>query len=204
MFSRPSSEDPDDSDLALGDVHSDEEMISRDVNSSDEDDDSNSDSGKGELDTQENNQAKAAGKKTKVHHIAKEIMSSEKVFVDVLKLLHIDFRDSVAQASRQLGKPVIEDRILNQILYYLPQLYELNRDLLRELEERLAHWADHQRIADIFVKKGPYLKMYSTYIKEFDKNVALLDEQCKKNPSFAAVVRDFEGALLPIPPGVTF
>lgn len=34
--------------------------------------------------------------------------------------------------------------------------------------------------------------MYSTYIKEFDKNVALLDEQCKKNPSFAAVVRDFE------------
>ncbi|XP_015270129.1 PREDICTED: FYVE, RhoGEF and PH domain-containing protein 6 [Gekko japonicus] len=191
-LSRPLSEDHEDSDLVLGEVHSDEEMISRDVNSSDEDDDSNSDSGKGELDTQENNQAKAAGKKTKVHHIAKEIMSSEKVFVDVLKLLHIDFRDSVAQASRQLGKPVIEDRILNQILYYLPQLYELNRDLLRELEERLAHWADHQRIADIFVKKGPYLKMYSTYIKEFDKNVALLDEQCKKNPSFAAVVRDFE------------
>lgn len=46
----------------------------------------------------------------------------------------------MAHASRQLGKPVIEDRVLNQILYYLPQLYELNRDLLRELEERLAHW----------------------------------------------------------------
>lgn len=51
---------------------------------------------------------------------------------------------------------------------------------------------EQQRIADIFVKKGPYLKMYSTYIKEFDKNIALLDEQCKKNPGFAAVVRDFE------------
>nr|XP_056703255.1 FYVE, RhoGEF and PH domain-containing protein 6 [Euleptes europaea] len=191
-LSRPSAEDPGDSGLVLGDLHSDEEVISRDANSSDEDDDSNSDSSKGELDTQENNQAKAAGKKTKAHLIAKEIMSSEKVFVDVLKLLHIDFRDSVTHASRQLGKPVIEDRILNQILYYLPQLYELNRDLLRELEERLAHWVDHQRISDIFVKEGPYLKMYSTYIKEFDKNVALLDEQCKKNPSFAAVVRDFE------------
>ncbi|KAK2534955.1 Fgd6 [Columba guinea] len=137
-------------------------------------------------------ESKAAGKKTKVYHIAKEIMSSEKVFVDVLKLLHIDFRDAVAHASRQLGKPVIEDRILNQILYYLPQLYELNRDLLRELEERLSHWLEHQRIADIFVKKGPYLKMYSTYIKEFDKNVALLDEQCKKNAGFASVVKDFE------------
>lgn len=58
----------------------------------------------------------------------------------VLFVLRQDFRDAVAHASRQLGKPVIEDRILNQILYYLPQLYELNRDLLRELEERLSHW----------------------------------------------------------------
>ncbi|KAI1239015.1 FYVE, partial [Lamprotornis superbus] len=112
--------------------------------------------------------------------------------VSVLFVLWQDFRDAVAHASRQLGKPVIEDRILNQILYYLPQLYELNRDLLRELEERLTHWLEHQRIADIFVKKGPYLKMYSTYIKEFDKNVALLDEQCKKNAGFASVVKDFE------------
>ncbi|XP_074023208.1 FYVE, RhoGEF and PH domain-containing protein 6 [Numenius arquata] len=175
--------------VIMGDLQSDEEDI---MNSSDEDDDTNSDSSKGEPDPQEDKQSKAAGKKTKVYHIAKEIMSSEKVFVDVLKLLHIDFRDAVAHASRQLGKPVIEDRILNQILYYLPQLYELNRDLLRELEERLSHWLEHQRIADIFVKKGPYLKMYSTYIKEFDKNVALLDEQCKKNAGFASVVKDFE------------
>ncbi|KAI1888034.1 hypothetical protein AGOR_G00180890 [Albula goreensis] len=103
-----------------------------------------------------------------------------------------DFRDAVAKASRLSGKPVIEERVLNQILYYLPQLYELNRDLLRELEERVARWNDHQHLADIFVKKGPYLKMYSTYIREFDKNVALLDEQCRKNSGFAAVVREFE------------
>ncbi|NWJ05540.1 FGD6 protein, partial [Crypturellus undulatus] len=184
---RTSEEHHDHPSVVMGDLQSDEEDI---MNSSDEDDDTNSDSSKGELDPQEDKQA--TGKKTKVYHIAKEIMSSEKVFVDVLKLLHIDFRDAVAHASRQLGKPVIEDRILNQILYYLPQLYELNRDLLRELEERLSHWLDHQRIADIFVKKGPYLKMYSTYIKEFDKNVALLDEQCKKNAGFASVVKDFE------------
>lgn len=56
---------------------------------------------------------------------------------------------------------------------------------------------EQQRIADIFVKKGPYLKMYSMYIKEFDKNIALLDEQCKKNPGFAAVVKEFEVFLLP-------
>uniref|UniRef100_A0A669CS22 FYVE, RhoGEF and PH domain containing 6 n=1 Tax=Oreochromis niloticus TaxID=8128 RepID=A0A669CS22_ORENI len=103
-----------------------------------------------------------------------------------------DFRDAVAKATRQNGKPVVDERILCQILYYLPQLYQLNKDLLRELEERVAHWSDHQRLSDIFVQKGPYLKMYSTYIRQFDNNVALLDEQCRKNPAFAAVVREFE------------
>ncbi|XP_039092556.1 FYVE, RhoGEF and PH domain-containing protein 6 isoform X2 [Hyaena hyaena] len=182
-----SQEGHNDLDLGLGELPSDEE---EDLNSSDEDDVS-SDSSKGDPDLGDK-QDEDTGMKSKVHHIAKEIMSSEKVFVDVLKLLHIDFRDAVAHASRQLGKPVIEDRILNQILYYLPQLYELNRDLLKELEERMSNWTEQHRIADIFVKKGPYLKMYSTYIKEFDKNIALLDEQCKKNPAFAAVVREFE------------
>lgn len=51
-----------------------------------------------------------------------------------------DFRGAVANASRQNGKPVIEERLLNQILYYLPQLYELNQDLLRELKLRVAKW----------------------------------------------------------------
>ncbi|XP_053441550.1 FYVE, RhoGEF and PH domain-containing protein 6 isoform X2 [Nycticebus coucang] len=183
-----SQEGQNDLNLGLGDLPSDEEEV---INSSDEDEVS-SESSKGEPDPLEDKQGEDNGMKSKVHHIAKEIMSSEKVFVDVLKLLHIDFRDAVAHASRQLGKPVMEDRILNQILYYLPQLYELNRDLLKELEERMLNWTEQQRIADIFVKKGPYLKMYSTYIKEFDKNIALLDEQCKKNPGFAAIVRDFE------------
>ncbi|XP_034382591.1 FYVE, RhoGEF and PH domain-containing protein 6 isoform X2 [Cyclopterus lumpus] len=168
------------------DVHSEEEEI----HSSDEEDGSSA-SSKEHLDVADRQQEDET-KRKKVVHIAQEIMSSEKVFVDVLKLLHIDFRDAVAKATRQNGKPVVDERILSQILYYLPQLYQLNRDLLRELEERVAHWSDHQRLSDIFVQKGPYLKMYSTYIRQFDNNVALLDEQCRKNAAFAAVVREFE------------
>uniref|UniRef100_A0A8C0JAL3 FYVE, RhoGEF and PH domain containing 6 n=1 Tax=Chelonoidis abingdonii TaxID=106734 RepID=A0A8C0JAL3_CHEAB len=180
-----SRHDHSDSNMLMGEVQSDEEII----NSSDEDDDTNSDSSKGELDLQEYKQVEILS-----YVLLPKASFSVRCgfFCFVVSVLRQDFRDAVAHASKQLGKPVIEDRILNQILYYLPQLYELNRDLLRELEERLSHWIDYQRIADIFVKKGPYLKMYSTYIKEFDKNVALLDEQCKKNPSFAAVVKDFE------------
>ncbi len=56
----------------------------------------------------------------------------------------------------------------------------------------LSHRHENAQLADIFLKKGPYLKMYSTYIREFDKNVALLEEQSKRNPAFGAVVREFE------------
>lgn len=57
-----------------------------------------------------------------------------------------DFREAVSRASRQSGKPVIEERLLNQILYYLPQLYELNQDLLRELQLRVAKWYLHNQV----------------------------------------------------------
>ncbi|XP_041966783.1 FYVE, RhoGEF and PH domain-containing protein 6-like [Alosa sapidissima] len=177
-------------DVGQGYGHSEEEIC----HSSEDEDDRSTSSSQGDHEGSEHNHHVGETKKSKVVHIAREIMSSEKVFVDVLKLLHIDFRDAVAKVSQQAGKPVIEERNLNQILYYLPQLYELNQDLLKELEDRVAQWDQYSQLADIFVKKGPYLKMYSTYIREFDKNVALLDEQCRKNPSFAAAVREFEAS----------
>lgn len=34
--------------------------------------------------------------------------------------------------------------------------------------------------------------MYSSYICAFDKNVALLEELCRKSPAFAKVVQEFE------------
>ncbi|XP_071351061.1 FYVE, RhoGEF and PH domain-containing protein 6-like isoform X1 [Trachinotus anak] len=177
----------------LGDGPSDDDIVADTLSSDEEDEnDSSSISSKGDPEQPEESTSQSGQKKSKIHHIATEIMTSESVFVDVLKLLHVDFRDAVSKASHQNGKPVIEERLLNQILYYLPQLYELNQDLLRELKQRLAKWDENAQLADIFLKKGPYLKMYSTYIREYDKNVALLEEQSKRNPAFGAVVREFE------------
>ncbi|KAM9814361.1 FYVE, RhoGEF and PH domain-containing protein 6-like isoform 2-T2 [Syngnathus typhle] len=165
-----------------------------DVPFSDEDEDDSSFSSKADSEQADQSALQSVSRKRKLRHIATEIMTSEEVFVDVLKLLHVDFRHAVAEASRQNGKAVIEERLLERILYYLPQLYQLNRDLLRELQDRLARWDQTEQVADIFLKKGPYLKMYSTYIREFDKNAALLEEQSKKNAPFAAVVRQFEAS----------
>ena len=41
----------------------------------------------------------------------------------------------------------------------------LNSELLRDFEERVQNWTSSRKISDIIVKKGPYLKLYTTYVK---------------------------------------
>lgn len=47
-------------------------------------------------------------------------------------------------------------------------------------------------MADIFVKKGAFLKLYTNYIREFNSMVALLDDNRRKNPDFDRAVTEFE------------
>ncbi|KFM72194.1 FYVE, RhoGEF and PH domain-containing protein 6, partial [Stegodyphus mimosarum] len=131
-------------------------------------------------------------KKKKIFYIAQEIMTSEEVFVDALKLLNVDFKAAVDSASKQKNSPVIPDDILSQILNHLPQLQHLNENLFMELKDRIDNWDKSGKIADIIVKMGPFLKLYSWYIHDFESNVALLEESKKKYPAFAQVVKDFE------------
>ncbi|KAK3770959.1 hypothetical protein RRG08_029050 [Elysia crispata] len=134
----------------------------------------------------------AIRKAKKVYFIAKEIMSSEGVFVDVLKLLNVDFRVHISNATEKLGQPVIATTIMNKILAYLPQLQDFNEYLLRDLTDRIKNWEDNPRLADIFVQKGPFLKLYSSYIRNFETSTATLDEATKKHPQFAAALKEFE------------
>ncbi|KAH9487650.1 FYVE, RhoGEF and PH domain-containing protein 6 [Bulinus truncatus] len=134
----------------------------------------------------------AQRKAKKVFFIAKEIMSSENNFVDVLKLLNLDFRIHISGATEKFGQPVIPSEQLNKILDLLPQLLTFNEDLLKDIKGRLEKWDIDPRISDIFVKKGPFLKLYSTYISNFENATALLESATKRNPIFAEALREFE------------
>nr|KAI8733020.1 FYVE; RhoGEF and PH domain-containing protein 6-like isoform X3 [Biomphalaria glabrata] len=134
----------------------------------------------------------AQRKAKKVFFIAKEIMSSEHNFVDVLKLLNLDFRVHISKATEKLGQPVIPTDILNKILDLLPQLLTFNEDLLKDITERVEKWDVNPKISDIFVKKGPFLKLYSTYIGKFENATELLESATKKYPAFMAALKEFE------------
>ncbi|CAG5120814.1 unnamed protein product, partial [Candidula unifasciata] len=131
-------------------------------------------------------------KAKKVLFIAKEIVSSESTFVDVLRLLNVDFRVHISKSGEQCNHPIVPAETMNKILDFLPQLQNLNEDLLKDLSERVEHWDVNPRLADVFVKKGPFLKLYTSYIRNFENATTALEEACKRNSAFAAAVKEFE------------
>lgn len=130
----------------------------------------------------------------KAFYIAEELMTSERAFIDVLKLLNIDFRQAVHAVAARQRYPVIPDAELDKILNSLPQLQSLNEDLLRDLENRINNWNCVKKIGDVIVRKGPFLKLYTSYIQNFESQCVYLEECCQKYPRFAKVVKQFEAS----------
>jgi len=130
----------------------------------------------------------------KAFYIAEELMTSERVFTDALKLLNVDFRQSVQAAAAEQKCAVIPEADLDKILNSLPQLQSLNEDLLHDLEARIDNWNCVKKIADVIVRKGPFLKLYTSYIQNFESQCLYLDECCQKYPKFGKVVKEFEGS----------
>lgn len=125
-------------------------------------------------------------------NVVNELMTSERVFVDALKLLCCDFKDAVTEANNLEKTPIIPEALFDKIINLLPQLIILNTELLMDIEKRVESWDKSPKLADVIVKKGPFLKLYSSYILDFKAKVNLLDECCEKYRKFGILVKNFE------------
>ena len=128
----------------------------------------------------------------KVYYIAKEILTSERVYVDVLKLINIDFRDFIQKARLESKSGILPDHDFVKLFSNLPELMMLNEDLLRDFEQRINNWEENKKIADVIIKKGPYLKLYTVYIRDFSAMNFHFDEVCQRYPKFGKLVKEFE------------
>ncbi|CAG7673101.1 unnamed protein product, partial [Allacma fusca] len=115
--------------------------------------------------------AQLSPKAKKAFYVVREILSSEQTFVDVLRLITLEFPKSLERSAKKmkLKQGVISEPDLEFMLGGLPILKGVNEDLLQDLEERVSTWEEDSKIADIFVKKGAFLKHYTNYIKDFEK-----------------------------------
>jgi FYVE/RhoGEF/PH domain-containing protein 5/6 len=129
-----------------------------------------------------------------VFSIANEIMTSERVFVNVLHLIQIDFREFVlaAMAAKRSPDAIIPREDFDKIFSNLRDLLVLNSDLLADFEGRVRHWDTSKKIADVIVRKGAFLKLYTTYIKDFMQMNEHFEHCSQRYPKFAKLVKEFE------------
>ncbi|KAM9362261.1 FYVE, RhoGEF and PH domain-containing protein 5b [Symphorus nematophorus] len=130
--------------------------------------------------------------RSRAFYIAKELVDTERLHVKALKLLQEDFREAVGAAVGDEGEPVLDDERLREILNELPDVYTLHRRILNELENRIRHWEESQRIADIFLSRKAEFLVFTTYIGHYDRSMSLLEDSCRTSPAFASIVHQFE------------
>ena len=119
-------------------------------------------------------------------------MTSEKAYVEVLRLLCVCFTEFVNNARAESKADIIPDEEFNNLFSNVKDLLQLNSELLHDFEDRIENWDTRKKIADVIVKKGPFLKLYSVYSRNFSAMMTKYEECCKKYPKFGKVVQDFE------------
>ena len=120
------------------------------------------------------------------YRAAEEIMTSEKTYVDVLKILD-EFCRSVEETFPNVK---VEGRI--KFFSVIPTLLALNSHLLEEFEDRIKNWETRKKIADVLVAKAKFLKIYSEYIDNFQQSREFFIECAEKYPAFAKFLTEFE------------
>ena len=146
----------------------------------------------GEETPQERRPSVAKKKEDKVAMVAREILSSEKVYVGILELIAVSFKEFLEKKTVEAKKEIIPPEKLKEILSNIPTILEFNKGLLQDFEDRIANWESHKKIADVLVKKGPFLQIYAQYLNDFDTTSKVFEDCCKNYSQFAKAVKEFE------------
>lgn len=130
-------------------------------------------------------------RRKKCRHIANELLSTERNYVNILHLIDQVFQFKVDQENR--AHPMFPPETVQHMFSNIKSIYKFHNEfLLPQLEERMKLWEENPRIGDIMKNFAPFLKMYTEYVKNFDYAMNLINTLQQKTPRFAAIVNDIQ------------
>ncbi|XP_019522994.1 PREDICTED: FYVE, RhoGEF and PH domain-containing protein 2 [Hipposideros armiger] len=119
--------------------------------------------------------------------IVQELLETEQAYVARLHLLDQVFFQELLKEARS-SKAFPED-VVRLIFSNISSIYQFHAQFfLPELQRRLDDWSATPRIGDVIQKLAPFLKMYSEYVKNFERAVELLATWTEKSPQFQEVL----------------
>ncbi|XP_032959355.1 FYVE, RhoGEF and PH domain-containing protein 2 isoform X3 [Rhinolophus ferrumequinum] len=119
--------------------------------------------------------------------IVQELLETEQAYVARLHLLDQVFFQELLKEARS-SKAFPED-VVRLIFSNISSIYQFHAQFfLPELQRRLDDWSATPRIGDVIQKLAPFLKMYSEYVKNFERAAELLATWNDKSPQFQEVL----------------
>ncbi|KAL2791751.1 FYVE, RhoGEF and PH domain-containing protein 2 [Daubentonia madagascariensis] len=119
--------------------------------------------------------------------IIQELLETEQAYVARLHLLDQVFFQELLRTARS-SKAFPED-VVRIIFSNISSIYQFHAQFfLPELQRRLDDWTTTPRIGDVIQKLAPFLKMYSEYVKNFERAAELLATWTEKCPPFQEVI----------------
>eukprot|EP01104_Vermistella_antarctica_P011680 TRINITY_DN3293_c0_g1_i1.p1 TRINITY_DN3293_c0_g1~~TRINITY_DN3293_c0_g1_i1.p1 ORF type:complete len:1188 (+),score=330.11 TRINITY_DN3293_c0_g1_i1:280-3843(+) len=120
-------------------------------------------------------------------HICKEILSTEVNYVDSLQMVHDHFLLPMQAHSRKGG--AFTNVEFKTIFFNINVILNINKQLLKDLQLRWETWGPDQKLGDIFLQMVDYLKVYSTYVNNYNKAMGTF-RQCRQDKDFVALLQD--------------
>ncbi|XP_007642856.1 FYVE, RhoGEF and PH domain-containing protein 2 isoform X1 [Cricetulus griseus] len=116
-----------------------------------------------------------------------ELLETEQAYVARLHLLdQVFFQELLKEAGRSKAFP---EEVVRLIFSNISSIYCFHAQFfLPELQRRVDDWTATPRIGDVIQKLAPFLKMYSEYVKNFERAAELLATWMDKSQPFQEIV----------------
>lgn len=141
--------------------------------------------------------------------VAQEILSTELIYVQSLKMLKRVFLDPLMASATSNAKPILPLDEVKAIFSSLEVICAYNDNLLEQLQPRVQDWSPQQRLGDIFLQICGFLKVYTNYVANYNVSIYTLNRCRTKKEKFAQWLAEREalsdlqglklGALLILP-----
>jgi hypothetical protein len=109
-------------------------------------------------------------------NLAKEILATERTYVTNLKLMIDLYQVPLSKYQSHL----VSESDRGSMFSGLMNIYGLHKNLLSQLEQRMANWNNDQKIGDVFVRLGPMFLLYTQYTTKYENAVETF-VKCRKS-----------------------
>lgn len=130
---------------------------------------------------------------TKRDNIAREILQTEKQYIENLQVIMNHYMMPMMAATRNKTQQVcFTDEDIKLIFSNnLTLILGVNLELLKSLEARVESWSVTQKIGDVFCSIAPFLKMYFDYGANYETAIAAFT-RLSKDPMFPPIMAQYK------------